>query len=86
MITAEASSSAAPAMRTFSISSRGHGPPPASQARIALTISAPAVRMRSAAPTATSSGASGRLRYFIAPIIVPHARAGNGFYSLGLSL
>jgi hypothetical protein len=44
------------------------------------------VKMRSAAPTATSKGASGRVTYFIALMIVRPARAGNGFYSLGLSL
>jgi len=59
MMTAEASSIAAPATSTCSITSRGHGPPVCSHVRSATRISAPAVRARIAAPRAMSAGASG---------------------------
>ena len=85
MITAEASSKAAPAMRTCSISSRGQGPPPASQVRIADTISRPAVRTRIAAPMPMRSGASGLAKCFMVTAMMGRSSiAGNEFYSLGI--
>ena len=58
MITAAASSSAAPATSVWSMSSRGRSPSPANHACVASQISVPAVKMSSAAPKATSAGAS----------------------------
>jgi hypothetical protein len=58
MITAAASSSAAPATSVCSISSFGSSPWPTSQACVASQISVPAVKMSSAAPKMTSAGAS----------------------------